>query len=315
MNIITLVPTRNEEKNIGTFLENASKFSDYIIVADQTSTDRTVEIALSFPKVKVISNNEKGHGNHVRWLLLDEARKISGNNMIVAIDADEMISPTWFSNVKKKYENESVAKAFSFPWIQLWKSTNEYRCDGVWKNSSKTAVWIDDRITNYEKVFVLNDHTSRVPEKLPVTTITEYPLLHFQFVTLKQTDYKQVWYRMHEFLAGRKAQDINYRYAQSKDSPNVALKKVDPMWFNNISLPVFSDLPEDSWHRREILDLFEHYGVEYFESLDIWYIEELKEKFVKKMERDPKIKEYFWLLIALNKLQKRVLNKTRFLPK
>lgn len=308
MNIITLVPVRNEEKNIRTFLENAARFSDHIILADQQSTDCTKEIASTFPMVTIIENKEVEHSNNVRWTLLDEARKIFGTNMLVALDADEMISPEWFVEARKKYKHETAAKAFSFRWIQLWKSTNEYRTDGVWKHSRKTAVWIDDRIADYERTSVLNDHTSRTPEKLPIIDVLEYPLLHFQFASLKQTNYKQAWYRMRELLAGKKAQNINYRYMNSKNGPNVVLEKADTAWFQDISLPDFSDSIEGSWHRKEIFKLFDHYGIEHFESLDIWYIEELKEMFVKKTGQNPKVKTYSRLLIALNRLKKRALN-------
>ena len=307
MNIITLTPVRNEEKNIRTFLENASKFSDHIILADQSSSDRTKEIALSFPKVTVIENNEQGHSNLVRWMLLDEVRKIPGTNMLVAIDADEMISPEWFKTVKEKYKDDAAPKAFSFRWIQLWKSTAEYRMDGVWKDTRKTAVWIDDRKSDYERTSVLNDHTSRVPESLTIENVEEYPLLHFQFVTMKQTAYKQAWYRMSEWLAGKKARKINYRYMHSKDSTDVILEKANDAWFQDILLPVFSDSTEDSWHRKEILGLFERYGIEYFEPLDIWYVDELKDIFVKKTGREPKAKVYFWPLVALNRIARFLL--------
>ena len=50
-----LIITYNEEKNIKEVLQ-CFDFCDEIIVVDSFSTDRTVAIAESFPKVKVIQN-------------------------------------------------------------------------------------------------------------------------------------------------------------------------------------------------------------------------------------------------------------------
>ncbi|PYS70680.1 MAG: hypothetical protein DMF69_12770 [Acidobacteria bacterium] len=54
--IIVLVPVRNEAWILKTFLECASLWADHIIVADQSSTDGSTEIAAAFPKVTVIEN-------------------------------------------------------------------------------------------------------------------------------------------------------------------------------------------------------------------------------------------------------------------
>ena len=50
-----LIITYNEEKNIREVLE-CFDFCDEIIVVDSYSTDKTIEIASTFPKVKTIQN-------------------------------------------------------------------------------------------------------------------------------------------------------------------------------------------------------------------------------------------------------------------
>ena len=49
--IFCLMPVKNEEWIIERSLSSASIWADKIIVSDQGSTDRTVEIARRFPKV------------------------------------------------------------------------------------------------------------------------------------------------------------------------------------------------------------------------------------------------------------------------
>jgi glycosyltransferase involved in cell wall biosynthesis len=53
MKIITITRTRNEQRNIVQFCNGYSQIADLILVADGNSTDNTVELAQSFPRVKV----------------------------------------------------------------------------------------------------------------------------------------------------------------------------------------------------------------------------------------------------------------------
>ena len=94
MKVITLIPIKNEDWILEYTLKSVCQFSDHVIVADQQSTDKSLDICKKFPKVKVINNENLGHSNKVRWSLLDEAREIDGNNLIFCIDADEIISPS-----------------------------------------------------------------------------------------------------------------------------------------------------------------------------------------------------------------------------
>lgn len=309
MKIITLVPVKNEEFIIKTFLENASRFSDHIILADQHSTDRTREIACSFEKVILIDNDTIGHDNSVRWKLLDEARKIPGNNMMVAIDADEMISPRWFENIKNNIEEEKAPVYFSFTWVQLWNSFDHYRMDGIWGKSMKTCVWLDDRKVDYNRTRVINDHTSRVPgSDIRAIEVKEFPLLHYQFAFTERTAYKQAWYRMNEFIAGKKAQKINLIYSASKEDENMATDSVQTKWLADITLPQ-REQNLYSWHKTEIENWFKEYGITYFEPLDIWHIKEFKESFIKETGRTPKSKKYPGWLIKINNIRHALFKK------
>lgn len=82
-----LIITYNEEKNIAAVLQ-CFDFCDEIIVIDSFSTDSTVQIAKSFPKVKVIQNKFKDFAKQ-RNLALQHA----ANDWVLFLDADERITP------------------------------------------------------------------------------------------------------------------------------------------------------------------------------------------------------------------------------
>jgi hypothetical protein len=90
--IVVLTPVKNEAWILERFLATTSYFADLIIIADQQSDDGSVEIAKSFPKVHLISNQQVEYDEASRQkLLIGEARKIvDGPKLLLALDADEI---------------------------------------------------------------------------------------------------------------------------------------------------------------------------------------------------------------------------------
>src|SRR5262245_36697630 len=83
----------NEEKHIGPCLEaiaHQTVAPDEVIVVDNNSTDRTVQIASSYPFIKVIHETEQGM-IPARNTGLDAAK----GDLLARIDADTRIPPQW----------------------------------------------------------------------------------------------------------------------------------------------------------------------------------------------------------------------------
>lgn len=91
--IVVLTPVKNEDWILERFLKITSKFADKIILADQQSTDNTLTIASSFPKVLVIRNENPEYDESFRQeLLIRTAREqIPGQKILLALDADELL--------------------------------------------------------------------------------------------------------------------------------------------------------------------------------------------------------------------------------
>ncbi|MGB8815776.1 MAG: glycosyltransferase [Minisyncoccia bacterium] len=313
MKTIVLIPIKNEEWILEQTLNNISPYVDEVIIADQKSTDKSLEICKKFSNVKVIDNPYEGHSNKVRWLLLEEARKIGKNNLIVCIDADEMISPMGLEEIKKLISEGKATKGdvFKLKWIQLWKNTKEYRDDGVWKDNYKDVAFIDnEEINEYKRDFVVNDHTSRVPDTNINKEISiSYPLLHFHFVAWKRTEMKQAWYRCSELIAGlRNAKRINNTYRVTLEPKNIKLLSIQKEWVDGLTLTQNMEKASSDWHLKEILGFFDKYGIKFFEQLQIWNIDELHNEFVKKVGREPISRVYPSWLVALNEIKNKIRN-------
>lgn len=309
MNTIVLLPVKNEAWILDYMLSECSAFADHIIIADQQSEDETRELCKKYPKVRVIENNATGHSNQVRWMLLDEARKIDGENLILCIDADEMISKTTADFLKARAIEADCGpgSVFALPWIQLWKNADSYRTDGVWANNIKAMAFYDDRKMNYSRTVVINDHTSRVPTEgaKPTVTFMDRPLFHLHFLAWKRAEMKQAWYRCSELIGSSKsARYINNKYQVGDNSDKVVFQPIPRGWLLGISFPSGAALESpDELRKKQIYAWFDQYGIGFFEHLDIWNIPEFRELFVQKVGRNPRVTYYPSAIIRLNRLR------------
>jgi hypothetical protein len=287
--VICLMPVKNEASVLPQTLAVISEYCDIIIIADQMSTDGSRELYKKFPKVLVIDNVRKGHSNEVRWDLLKKAREFGANNFIICLDADEYIPSTLF---RKFYQERDfkVGESFRFPWIQLWKSPGYFNNSGVWYRNYQRIAWVDDGVTEYEQITVVNDHVSRVPQDFLKNNkrIDSVPILHLQWLFLEKTQYKQALYRCSELARfPNTANQINISYAHSLDEGGKVFSKTPQEWiieynFNGIDFASGGDK-----YRDEIFALFDRYGIEYFEPLQVWHIGKLKDEFIRRVGREP----------------------------
>lgn len=115
MKIVTIVRTRNEERNIARFCR-AYSFSDSILIADGGSDDKTIAIARTFPNVEVRHYTEKVFGQNDIWrnpegrhinFLIDWAKEV-GSDWTIFDDCDsfpviglQKIARTLFEGIDK----------------------------------------------------------------------------------------------------------------------------------------------------------------------------------------------------------------------
>jgi glycosyltransferase involved in cell wall biosynthesis len=288
MKNIVLMPVRNEAWIIRETLENISAWADHIIIADQQSTDATRDIIKKFPKATIVENNATGHSNAVRWLLLEEARKITPQSRIWCLDADEQIPHSAIQHIISTTEKYPMNTGFSLDWIQIWKNPQTIRTDWPWSDNHKACIWIDDSTASYDRTMVLNDHTNRIPVQ-SIIHIQE-SLFHLQFLAWQRSQTKQIWYQMRELDAGIKsAFRINRAYIVSKDGSWV---KTLPSRTHNIEGIIFPHetqcSQDDTERRSDIQKLIHKRGVAFFTPLNVWHDETLCRQYKKHLGFYPK---------------------------
>ena len=287
--VIGLMPVKDEVDILPITLPILSRFCDHIIIADQMSSDGSREVYKQFPKVQVIDNKRIGHSNQVRWELLAAAREFDGNNLLIALDADEYIPPKLFEQFVNTH-NFAIGQSYRFPWIQMWKSVREYNVGGIWKNNYQRIAWVDDRSTKYDEQVVINDHVARVPSGFLKNCIRvdEVPIIHLQWVSWRKVQLKQAWYRCAELIkTPERVNEINYAYSHSLENKKTKLRLAERAWTEEIEgLNVVETFPP-TWHQKAIYEFFDIHGIEFFEPLQIWHIDELADEFRKRTGRNP----------------------------
>jgi len=163
-----LIITFNEEKNIREVLE-CFDFCDEIIVVDSFSTDKTIEIAREFPKVRIIKNKFEDFTKQ-RNLALDAA----SNDWVLFLDGDERITQELREEIIAIVQNPSAKDAYYF-----------YRIFFLGKNKINFSGTQNDknfRLFRKSKAHYSTD--KKVHETLNVngtTGILRHKLLHYSF--------------------------------------------------------------------------------------------------------------------------------------
>lgn len=276
MRVIAAVPARNEAWVLPTTLASLHESFDVIIVADQQSTDDTAEICARFSKVVRVENPADNLDDGTQHqILLDTARSYDGDNIVFALDADEMLSGSILEPNVMDSITHSLKPGCSavLEWITLWKSIKQHRQDDATRNWIQFA-YRDDRKLQFRKGRL---HQYRVPP-IPRDNRTRFDqpkVLHFGYAFWERLLTKQRWYRMLErvFEPSRDFLSIELRYIE----PEPRLDPVPDSWLapwlaRGIPLP--DGRPEQlSWREVDCLRLFGKYGTGYFAGVGVWDID------------------------------------------
>lgn len=115
MEISLIIPAYNEEKIIATCLDsierNCKGLLKEVIVVDNGSTDRTVEIVSRYPHVRLVHEPRQGTGN-----ARQSGFEASGGEIVAYVDADTMVPPGWVEAIHTYFQADSKLVLLSGPY-------------------------------------------------------------------------------------------------------------------------------------------------------------------------------------------------------
>lgn len=155
--------TYNEELDIAACIESALQ-SDDVIVVDSFSSDRTVEIAQSYP-VQVVQHRFESHGRQRTWMLREVPTR---HDWVYLLEADERMTPELFTECLNVIQNQDfigyyAAERVMFmgQWIRHSTQYPRYQM----RLFRKDQVWFDDY--GHTEREVLNGPTGFLQETYP----------------------------------------------------------------------------------------------------------------------------------------------------
>jgi len=138
-----VVLTKNEESCIGQCLESV-KWADEVIVVDDESTDKTVEIVKKYD-CKIFFRKMDIEGKHRNWAYA-QAR----NNWVLSLDADETVTPELKVEIERVIQSGDFA-AYDIPLRNF--ISNYWVKYGGWYPASKVRLFQKNKF-RYEEAEV-----------------------------------------------------------------------------------------------------------------------------------------------------------------
>ncbi|MEL6720439.1 MAG: glycosyltransferase family 2 protein [Bacteroidota bacterium] len=271
--IICVTPVKNEAWILDRFLRCASIWADHIIIADQNSTDGSREIAKRYSKVILIDNHSTVFNEPQRQkLLIEESRKIKGDKILFALDADECLTGNCLHNPEwKTLLKAEPGTIIKLQWVNL--SPDMEHC---WIPAQERAFgFVDDGKSKHSGRFI---HSQRIPipEQSTALSLKKIKVLHYQYTDWRRMQSKQRWYQMLERInePSKSSVKIYRRYNHMYTAISKKLSPTKPEWFasyfyHGIDMSsVISPFPY--WWDLEAAEFIRCYKPGYFRSLDIW---------------------------------------------
>jgi hypothetical protein len=278
MKIIVLTPIKNEEWILDKFLKTCSLFADHILIADQKSTDKSVEIASNYEKVTLIKNeNDSFNEGDRQKLLISQARELFGEgNFLLALDADEVITAdSLYSKDWEKIKLASPGTVFLFD-----KPTPLFNLDIALRYRAGFPLgFVDDGSEHFPSEI----HSVRIPtpKNAPTILLENILFLHLCFVRENIQFSKNRYYCSLEKIQKKRnirIRRLMYNFFTPQDyftSDNS--EKIDENWYKlydemGINL---KDFKKDTYYYMdfEVLKFFNTYGTKSFYKEPIWHFD------------------------------------------
>ncbi len=273
--LICITPVRNEAWILNVFLRATSLWADYIIIADQCSTDGSREIALSYPKVILIENDNPDFNEAERQkMLIEKARQIVGDKILFALDADEIFEANFMRTKDwQKIISSKCGDIFCFRWAQLLSDKKHY-----WiPNNYFPWVFHDDG-EELHKNYIANIHSMRIPypiDEQQLNYVNDFRVLHFQQINPPRNIAKQRFYMFVDYSMNKRSIiKLSRTYFQKKDV--VKQFEIDHNMLYSKSIEGF-DLFENLdlncgkfWFDDYIVQRIKENGTYAYKNINIW---------------------------------------------
>lgn len=273
---IVMTPVRNEAWVLPAFLKATSLWADYIIIADQMSSDGSRELYAQFPKVIVIDNTNPDFNEADRQaMLITKAREVAAgwDTLLWGLDADEVLPANWQETEDgKRIMNSKPGDVFWFKWAQLAPDKKHY-------GDSVFYPWLfhDDGKEPHSN-YVRNMHSMRIPypiEEKQMHYVNDFRVLHCGFLDQMRVAAKNRFYQFVDWelnhqspIALARMYAAHVKRNQPKDYPYIL--KLESI---NFPFDLWMEIQlgaTHTWFDDYIYERISQYSITQLRKLDIW---------------------------------------------
>lgn len=272
--IVVITPVKNEAWILDRFLSVTSQFADYIIIADQNSTDGSQAICKKYPKVILIENKSEKFNEAERQLLLIQTARdlISEHKILLALDADEILAAN--ATNTQSWQTMLQAKPGTVLYFEkpdLFSTTHQCVRSGI----MTPLGYVDDGAEHQP----LSIHSVRIPtpEYAEKLHIHDVKVLHYGLTRLEAHASKIRKYSVVENVleVGNAIGRRSDRYSSKQDYLQIGQVEIAPHeWFlgwEEKGIDMHTIFKHKYYtYDFEVLHYFHQYGLNRFWMEDIW---------------------------------------------
>ena len=271
---IVMTPVRNEAWVLRAFLESTSRWADYIIIADQMSTDGSRDIAKEYEKVILIDNTNPEFNEPERQaMLIAKAREVAAgrDTLLWGLDADEILAANTFETDDwKRILNSKPGDVFWFKWAEICPDKKHY-----WLSPTTYYPWLfhDDGKEPHGN-YVRNMHSMRIPypiEEKQMYYIDGFRILHFAYLNQFRVRSKRRFYTFIDWEMNKRSPiSLSRTYAQTKkddliyDLPDSYINYDFDLW------PLIDCTTEKCWMDDYVVERVSRHSLRKVRKLPIW---------------------------------------------
>lgn len=271
--VICLTPVKNEAWILHRFLKCASLWADHIIIADQFSNDGSREIARCYPKVILMDNPSQEYNEVERQkILLEAARNIPGPRLLIALDADEILSSNFMNS--PEWNTIMQASTGTVVLLELANLLPDLHSYWLMSRGGSPVGFVDDGSEHFGQKI----HSRRVPISAGSTRIIfhDIKVLHYQYTDWERMQSKHRWYQCWERLNHPEQHSISiYRkYHQMDYIPTHEIETIPKEWLSGYEKHgidmTSTSRPGLFWWDEEVISWFAKYGCAKFKREAVW---------------------------------------------
>jgi len=328
---IVMTPVRNEAWVLRAFLTATSQWADYIIIADQMSTDGSREIYADFQTIGdrrqatgeracelIVIDNKNPEFNEAerQAMLVAKAREVANgrDTLLWGLDADEILPANWQDTEDGKHILNSIpGDVFWFRWAQLAPDKKHY-------GESVYYPWLfhDDGKEPHGN-YVRNMHSMRIPypiEEKQIYYVKDFRVLHCGLLDPNRIAAKNRFYQFVDWeMNKRPFVTLAGAYAahRKENQINDVQYNLEPeaMAFPFEFWGMIDMDATHTWFDDYVYERLNRYPMKQLRKLDIWDEDFLKYYGIKDERRgqDKLIHRYLHLIGHKSNLLIRAINK------